>query len=77
MDTCGYLHMNNPTSRQLIKTWMATNNLADVWRERNPEKKEFMFDKHQSRNRTKARLDYFLVSKNTIELIMDINIGRA
>ena len=35
------------------------NDLTDIWRDRNPQKREFTFDKQQKNNRTKARLDYF------------------
>ena len=36
-----------------------------------------MFVKKQERNRTKARLDYFLISKNTDEIVVDTSIDRA
>ena len=51
-DTCGNLHINNPTFRQFKKTCMATNNVTDVWRERNSEKREYTIDKQKTRNWT-------------------------
>ena len=38
---------------------------------------EFTFDKMQRRNHTKARIDYFLLSRNTTELLTGASIGRA
>ena len=57
MDTNGYLHVNNPSSRQYVKTRITTNDLTVIWRDRNPDKREFTFDKQQQRNRTKTRLN--------------------
>ena len=37
IDTNGYLHVNNPSSRQYMKLRIATNDLTDIWRDRNPE----------------------------------------
>ena len=54
------------------------NNQVEVWRERNSEKQEYIFDKMQKKNRTKApRLDYFLLSRNSLDLVTGLNIGRA
>ena len=68
-DTNGYINVNNPISRRYIKTWMMMNNLVDVWRERDPEKREYTFDRMQKKNRTGARLDFFLLSRNSMDLV--------
>ena len=57
MDTLGYLHINNPYTQQYINSQIAKNELLDIWRERNKGTKAFTFNKHQTKNRTKARLD--------------------
>ena len=49
----------------------------DVWRDRNPDRKEFTFYKMQRRNCPKAIIDYFLLSRNTTELVIGASIGRA
>ena len=33
-DTAGYLHINNPNSRELLIRKMHLNNMVDIWRER-------------------------------------------
>ena len=77
MDKDGYLHTNNPTARKYIKCRMVTNKLLDIWRFRTRGMKDFTFDKKQTSNRTKARLDYFLISQTTQRYITDAHIGRA
>ena len=77
LDTNGYLHVNNPNTRELIKRQCKLSNLIDVWRLRNKDCKQFTFSKKQARNLTRARLDFFLVSENSTEYIQDVKIGRV
>ena len=53
------------------------NKLIDIWRERNAGTKAFTSKKKQTTNRTKARLDYYRISKNTEGYITDAHIGRT
>ena len=53
-DTVGYLHINNPDSRELLITKMNLCNLIDVWRECNPVSKQYTFNKKQTKNYTRA-----------------------
>ena len=76
-DTSGYLHMNNTNTRRLLHSRMALNNLTNIWQDLNHRRKEDVFDKWQKKNWTRARLDFFLISKNSIELITGIKIGRS
>ena len=76
-DIVGYLHVNNHIARKYIKGRMVTNELLDIWCVRNKGVKAFTFDKKQTSNRTKARLDYFLISQTTQRYITDARIGRA
>ena len=73
-DTAGYLHINNPNSRELLIRKMNLCNLVDIWRERNPLGRQYTFNKKQTKNYTRARLDYFLVSENSSEYIKDVQI---
>ena len=77
LDTSGFLHVNNNDSRKYIKSMMVTNNLVDVWRSRNKGVIAYTFDKKQTTNRTKARLDYFLITQTTQRYITDAQISRA
>ena len=77
MDTNRYLHVNNPTSCQYFMMRLATTYLIDIWWLKNPNIREFTFDKLQRKNRTKARLDYFLISGNTAEIVVDTSTERA
>ena len=66
VDTCGYIHVNNPNLRQYIKSRISMNKLTDIWRESNTSTRAFTFNKKkQDANRTNAWQDYFLVSKST------------
>ena len=77
IDTAGYLHINNSVSRQYITSRMMTNEVTDIWRDRHPTTRSFTFDKLQKKNRTKARLDYYLISKNTTEIVSEVYIDRT
>ena len=54
LDTCGYLYVNNPNSREYVKSCIVTNQLTDIWRERNKSTRAYTFDKKQTTNGTKA-----------------------
>ena len=77
LDKTGYLHTNNNETHKHIKSRMITNELADVWRIRNDGVRAYTFDKKQTTNCTKARLDYFLTTQNTVRYVTDERIGRA
>ena len=75
VNTSGYLNVNNPNSRQYITRQSAMNELMGIWRERNTETRAFMFDKKQTTNRTKARLDYLLIWRNNERYVSTTHIG--
>ena len=75
-DTLGYLHVNNPNSRNFIERMKALCMLTDVFRHRNPEVRKYTFSKGQAKNHTKARLDYFLLNDNALESVVKVGIGR-
>ena len=56
---------------------MITNEPIDIWRERNASTRAFSFDKKQVKNRTRAQLDYHLISQNTQRYIPKAHIGSA
>ena len=77
LDTSGYLQVNNNESWKYIKSRMVTNDLIDVCRSRNKGVRAYNFDKKQTTNRTKARLDYFLITQTMLRYITDARIGIA
>ena len=66
MDTHGYLHENNTHNRDFVKAKMIEHELIDTWRLKNPFETKFTFMKKQARNTTKARLDFVLISPQTL-----------
>ena len=54
-----------------------TNEITDIWRERHLMTRSFTFDKLQKRSRTKARLDYYSISKNIAEIVSKVYIDRT
>ena len=77
IDTSGYLHVNNPNTREFLTKQAHLSNLIDIWRVRNPNSRQYTFHKRQAKNYTRARLDYYLVSENSSEYIKDVQIGRV
>ena len=75
-DTLGYLHVNNPNSRNFIERMKALCMLTDVFRHKNPDVRRYTFSKGQAKNHTKARLDYFLLNEGALESVVKVGIGR-
>ena len=68
IDTNGYLHINNPSSRQYMKMRIATNDLTDIWRDRNPEKRVFTFDSKETGQRQDLTTFSFLRTQQKLLL---------
>ena len=75
-DTLGYLHINNPNSRNFIERMKSLCMLTDIFRHKHPESRKYTFSKGQARNYTKARLDYFLLNDNALESVIKVGVGR-
>ena len=71
----GYLHVNNPNSREFMIRKMSLSNLIDIWRTINPNCRQYTFNKKQTRNYTRARLDNFLAIENSTKIIGNVQIG--
>ena len=74
-DTLGYFHVNNPNTRLFMERMKSLNMLTDVFRQEHPDLRNFTFSKKQARNYTKARLDYFLISDDSLDLVTKVGIG--
>ena len=57
IDTSGYLHVNNPNTREYLTRQANLSNLIDIWRIRNPGSRQYTFHKRKAKNYTRARLD--------------------
>ena len=76
-DTSGYLHINNPNSRDYLTRKIEQCNSTDIWRFKNPKSRQYMFGKKQAKYYTRARLDYFLLSKNSTYLVSKVGMDRV
>ena len=54
-----------------------TYNLMDIWRIRNPKAKQYTFWQKHLSGFLQRRLDYFFISNNIQEFILDTNILQA
>ena len=60
LDNYNYLHVNNTGAKNVVNNKIQSENLCDIWRELNPNKKQFTWIR---KNPLKmARLDFFLIS---------------
>ena len=75
-DTLGYLHVNNPNSRNFIERMKSLCMLTDVFRHKHPDVRKYTFSKGQAKNYTKARLDYFLLNDGALESVIKVGVGR-
>ena len=77
LDTLGYLHVNNPNTRSFMNRMKSLNMLTDVFRHQHPDTRKYTFNKKQTRNYTRARLDYFLINDDSLDLVSKVGIGRV
>ena len=77
MDTAGYLHVNNPNTRDFLSRMVPLCNMTDIWRQKNPNARQFTFFKRQTNNYTRARLDYFLLNDSSTHLVKKVGIGKV
>ena len=59
-----------------INKMKSLNMMTDVFRHKHPNTQRFTFSKKQTRNHTKARLDYFLVNNDSLDLVSKVGMGR-
>ena len=71
-DTKNYLHANNPQAREALNEQIQQNNLVDIWRELNPDKKTFTWQKFNENKQ--SRLDYFLISASLLPFVVKADI---
>ena len=77
LDTSGYLHIHNHNSREFLVRTINLCNLVDIWRLRNPNTRQYTFNKKQTKNYKRSRLDFFLASVNSTEIIKNVLIGKV
>lgn len=73
IDYENYVHINNPRSRQTMLEFLEENNILDIWRIMNEEKKQFTW-RRLNPVRKQARLDFFLISDNLSPFVTDTQI---
>jgi hypothetical protein len=69
--SCSQISRADDTSRDLYDLISALE-IEDIWRRRNPNKKEYTF----TRNESKSRIDFFLTSKEIDNEICNTNISN-
>ena len=77
MDTSGYLHINNPNSRKLLDRIIPLNMMTNVFRHKHPDLRQYTFHKKQTKNCTRARLDYFPMNDDSLDMVKKVGIGKA
>ena len=73
LDYNNYLHVNNPRARKIILDFIEKENFVDAWRVINGNCRKYTW--HRLIPTIKqARLDYFLVSENISQYVVDAEI---
>lgn len=70
-DTCHYRNVNRPRAMETVHDMMSVYNLVDVWREMNPNRRQYTWRRTNGKQR--GRLDYFLVSEH---MLSEISIAK-
>lgn len=73
IDYENYVHVNNPRARQVVLNYMEENNILDIWRIMNDNRKMFTW-RRLNPVKKQARLDYFLISENIFQYAIDTEI---
>ena len=74
LDTFGTNIDRNPKAREVILSWMADNDIIDVFRCKYPDTKKYTYIRKRPFAHGR-RLDYFLVSSPLLNIIEDVKIG--
>ena len=72
IDTKNYIHVNNQQAMEALNDQIEQNNLVDIWRNLNPTKKTFTWQKFNENKQ--SRLDYFLISSSLLPFVQKADI---
>ena len=72
LDNKNYININNPKSRQVLLEIMNKNELIDIYRYLNPNKKRYTWRKPNPLKQ--ARLDFFIANTSIADIISDCSI---
>ena len=64
----------SPKSREVIHSWMAEEDLVDIWRLRSPDTRRYTYVRKNPYPHG-SRLDYFLISSSLCNAIKNTSIG--
>ena len=76
MDKDGGRHKTNENARKCVIKYMETLDLVDVWRVKNPHKKEYSWRRRKP-NLIQCRLDLFLISQCMLNVVQECKIGNS
>ena len=65
--------INHHQNFQILKEYIESNNLCDIWRIRNPDAKRYTW--HRPANKSASRIDFFLVPHNIYNMISECEIN--
>jgi len=72
LDYCNYKRNNNVKAQEQVETMMFNLDLVDIWRELNPELRRYTW--RRSKPFQQSRLDFFAISENLSNLVVDADI---
>ena len=52
------------------------NMMTDVFRHKHPDLRQYSFNKKQKKHYTRARLDFFLINDDSLDLVKKMGIGE-
>ena len=73
LDYNNYLHVNNPRARKIMLDFIEKENFVDAWRVINENCRKYTW-RRLNPTIKQARLDYFLVSENMSQYVVDAEI---
>ena len=73
MDTENYVHINNPRARAVVLVFVLENNYVAAWRVLHEGKRSYTWRKFNP-ERKQSRLDYFLISEELFQYVIDCSI---
>lgn len=71
-DCLNYTRLNNPNARETVLDICTELNLIDVWREQNPDSRQYTWKKLNPFKQ--ARLDFFLISEHLLQEFKNADI---
>ena len=75
--TFEYIHMNNLNTGKCLDQMKPLIMMTDIFLNKHPHLIQYSFIKKETKNYTRARLDYFLINDDALDMVKKVGISKV